>query len=571
MPFSRITSRKKFSFLVPLLLILISIPTGQFALHDSSAEAATCAPSINPFTVSNVGWSGNSQGVGPGDGNVQLVVSMVYSGGCPVTYAQFQLGLKSPFSAAFGGGSSSSSESSYQVNLPSFAQFQLVYSLNIAGNATTGVYQLPMTITFDIQNATGFGETTEVSVPLLGSVQLGVGGITSVLSPGQVNNVTLYVYNMGTGNSTSVQLSFSQPSQGLSVLTQIPSIPLLKGGEKATLQVQMFASNSVQGQPVTLPISISYVNSYGVQNIQQGIVGFYVQSLTSISFGSPLSVSTLTPTVPVGQSSTLEIIIRNTGRTAISSPYFTFTVPAGFAVVSNSTFSEQGMTIPSGGTFLFDVNVSSGPKTPESAYSGQLAISYLDSLGNLQTTTIPVGFVAVGRIVLAVQSIAFSETGGVLTMSGTLLNEGTSSAYYLQLNATVEQNAGVIGQGNGYVGEVDPNTPIPFTVQVALPSSATNGSASVSLRAGYLNDYGQQLNSTLPGQTFQLTLTRTSTVPSGGSGGVIPIRNGRGLFILSVLVLLAGIILIVAAVYLSRRRSGSKKAEDYADQDKKVI
>jgi hypothetical protein len=229
------------------------------------------------------------------------------------------------------------------------------------------------------------------------------------------------------------------------------------------------------------------------------------------------------------------------------------------------------MTIPSGGTFLFDVNVSSGPKTPESAYSGQLAISYLDSLGNLQTTTIPVGFVAVGRIVLAVQSIAFSETGGVLTMSGTLLNEGTSSAYYLQLNATVEQNAGVIGQGNGYVGEVDPNTPIPFTVQVALPSSATNGSASVSLRAGYLNDYGQQLNSTLPGQTFQLTLTRTSTVPSGGSGGVIPIRNGRGLFILSVLVLLAGIILIVAAVYLSRRRSGSKKAEDYADQDKKVI
>lgn len=557
-------SRVKRTIMIYLIFLLVALSLS--AVHPQRSSALTCTPSVDPFTVTASSWVGQGQGVGPGDSNAQLMVDLTYSGGCPVTSSQFQLTLHKPFYAQSGQGS----ESYYLVNIPSYAQIQVTYSIDILSNATTGTYQLPLYISYNVQNSTGFSEDTQVSVFLLGSVQLEVYSTTQELVPGQVNNVTMTVQNSGSGNATGIGLSLSQPPQGISILGQLPSIPILGAGDSYIFQEQIYVSNSVAGQPITLPFMVSYTNPYGQDSTQQVLLGFYVGSLTSV--GQPVSITVISPYVYLGQSSTVEIKVTNAGATPLLSPSFILSVPAGFAVLSNSTYSVPGGSIPAGGYFTYVASIISGPKTPEGAYSAQFTISYFNSLGQLQTTTIPAGFVAIGKAVLQFQGMTYSESGGILSVGGTILNEGTSSAFYLQLSASVVQNGVPLGQGASYVGEVDPNTPIPFSVQVPIASSATNGTATLNLTVNYLDDYGQQFNQSMPPQSFQLSLGQGATLSGSTSGsGVAQGSIRSGFFLLSLGILIISIIIFSAALYKFRKARSKEGSYDVPKMDQKVI
>jgi hypothetical protein len=551
---------------IMIYLIFLMVASSLPVVHPQRGSALTCTPSVDPFTVTGSSWVAQTQGVGPGDSNAQLTIELTYSGGCPVTSSQFQLTLQRPFYTQSG----QDSESYYLVNIPSYAQIQVTYSFGILSNATTGTYQLPLYISYSVQNATGFSEDTQVSVFLLGSVQLELYSSTPELVPGQINNVIMTVQNLGSGNATDIDISLLQPLQGISVLGQLPSIPILGAGGSYIFQEQLYVSNSVAGQPITLPLAVSYTNPYGQDSTQQFLLGLYVESLTSV--GQPISISVVSPYVYLGQSSTVEIKVTDTGATPILSPSFILSVPAGFAVLSNSTYSIPGVSIPAGGSFTYAASIISGPKTPEGAYSAQFTISYFNSLGQLQTITIPAGFVAIGRAVLQIQGMTYSVSDGVLSVGGTLLNEGTSSAFYLQLSASVVQNGVPLGQGASYVGEVDPNTPIPFSVQVPVASSATNGTATLNINMNYLNDYGQQFNQSVPPQSFQLSLGQGATSASSTAGGGVAQGRIRGeFFLLSISLLIISVIIFSVALYTFRKARSKGGSYGVPNIDQKVI
>ncbi|MEM0287040.1 MAG: NEW3 domain-containing protein [Nitrososphaerota archaeon] len=512
-------------------------------------NASACPSTISPFSVISTSFPQTAVGIGPGAQNVPFTVSLVYTGGCPISYAQFILGIKSPFSAPSG----ATTESEYQVNLQSYAIFQISYNLNVASYAKVGTYNLPLSIYYTPSNSSQFVQNITLPVYLLGSVYLNLSssGSEYSLQAGQVNNVTFTIENAGSGNATQITLALAQPVQGLSILNQFPRFDSLPTGSNYSFGISIYASNQVAGSAITLPIMISYVNSYGLQEQQEIQIGFYVQGSSQ---ASPVSVSVLTPQVSVAGSSELKILITNNGNYPIYSPSFTLTMPAGFAVTANSSYTYQHVIEP-GQSFELDTGISTGPKTAEGAYTATLTMSYSDSAGNQKTTSFPLGFLAVGSIDLFLQGVTVSTSQRVATLSGTLLNEGSTSGYYLEMSGNMTMHGSIIAEGNTYVGEVDPNTPVPFSISFPLPADVSNGTVSVYLNAKYANDYGTNFSYNFPVQNYQLVL-------SIGQNNIQKVRSGPTLFTLTLIALLVIVIVALIITLLLSRRRRSKSLDE---------
>src|SRR5579875_942791 len=332
----------KLSKILPLALSFLLL----FSFNSFSTASTTCIPSSNPFSIQYASWQSQIP-ASPGETNLPLTVSMVYAGGCQVNYASFQL------------------------NLAPYAQFQLTYTVNIAQNASLGIYQIPMTVTYNTQNFTGYTQSLQFSIQRLGYVAISAMPSTNTLLPGEVNNVILTLQNTGSGNATQLAMSLSQPVQGVAVLTQFPRISSLPTDSNTSFSMQVFVSNTLSQQAINIPLTITYFNPYGTQQTSQLLLSFYVQQSSQLNF---ISVSTLTPSLTIGQKSLLKIQINNTGSSPLISPVFSLSLPSGFAVIENSSYSSSGMEIAPHSTFVYEAMIISGPKVAEGAYTGQLLL-----------------------------------------------------------------------------------------------------------------------------------------------------------------------------------------------------
>jgi hypothetical protein len=273
-----------------------------------------------------------------------------------------------------------------------------------------------------------------------------------------------------------------------------------------------------------------------------------------------VSETSLSADVAVGIPSRVAFQISNTGNVEIYSPVVTLTVPSGLSVTANSTYARTGLGLAPGQRLVYYANVTSGPKTSEGSYTGTLLVSYTDQYGNQYSQTFSPGLVVVGSIELVVQSLTAAQASATtMTVSGTLLNEGQGSAFYLQVTGSVQR-----GQtGSGYVGEVDPNTPVPFSITIPSSASASSGSQrNLTLVATYQNDYGQSLEYK---HVFQVELGASSLGSSLGSGTAS--GSGANTLVEDLLRYAVAVVIVVAiaasALYIrrNRRKRGTSRKE----------
>ncbi|MEM3804028.1 MAG: hypothetical protein QXX17_06415, partial [Conexivisphaerales archaeon] len=337
---------------VSFFVFFAILPAPSFITEAS----ATCYPTSNPFSVQSASWANQQGSASPGQSNVPIAVSLVYTGGCQLTWASFQVQLPKPFSST----TNSTTLTDYQVNIPSYSQFQLLYSVDIAANASLGTYQIPLTITYNTQNFTGYVQSTSFQISLLGSASLNAVASTSLLIPGTTNSLQLNIQNTGSGTATQVSLSLSQSVQGIAVTSSMPKIAALPSNSSYSLSLQLYVSNSLSQQAVNLPLTITYFNPYGNLETEQIFLGFYVAQSSYYPQLSYLSISTLTPSITIGQKSLLMIEVNNTGSSSLFSPVFSLNMPSGFAVVQNSTYSNSNVVIPAHSSFIYEASVVSG-------------------------------------------------------------------------------------------------------------------------------------------------------------------------------------------------------------------
>ena len=384
------------------------------------------------------------------------------------------------------------------------------------------------------------------------------------LVPGQTNNISVTLTNVGSENASEIVTTISDSAQSLSTLVDFPTIPILSAGSSYTATVSVYVSSSAAGQPATLTFSSTYLDPHGTSQSANQDAGFQVSSSSVVS-SDTFSITTLSDSVIGGSISAISYLVKNTGSNTVYSPDYTFSSTQPIVVAGNSSFSSTGTSIAPGQSQIFTTDLTASPSSTAGIYSASLGISFTDRYGTTHNQSYSVAIMLSGSIELVVQNEVFTQNATGITVTGNLLDEGSASAYY----------SFVAGQLNGsdtsgsldYVGEIDPNSPVPFTVTIPYQALSSSSVANVTLLVQLKNSLGQSLNSSSSSITrlksiSQIVPTNVSSI--GPTTQAAPSLVELGL-ILTIVLVAAG----VGVVAVIRRRQ-SKKGGRQSSMDRGV-
>lgn len=385
------------------------------------------------------------------------------------------------------------------------------------------------------------------------------------LTAGESSPVSFLLKNTGTLPISSPILALSVSKPLVVTGNSTYSFPglILNPGQSVKFHATIVSGLDTSGGFYSGSLTVIYLDQSDTSRNQTASVGFVlVQPVTQVS------VEALATDISVGQTSRVSFLISNTGTAPIYSPTFSLTVPQPLAVTSNSTYSRSGLTINPGQSVKFNANITNGPKTPEGAYICTLTVSHSDKFGNTHSSSFSMGIVAFGRIQFVVQDEQIVQNANGVEISGTLLNQGTASAFYAQITANVTGSSN-LGSGTTYVGEVDVNTPLPFSITVTHSPIESNMAARVTLSTTYQNDFGQVLEQ-------DLAILSVDLLSSGQIERQASSQSSRGtavqtgLFSASTLAIVVGmaVLVVFSSVYVRRRRRAKREKAAERGKDK---
>ena len=185
-------------------------------------------------------------------------------------------------------------------------------------------------------------------------------------------------------------------------------------------------------------------------------------------------------------------------------------------------------------------------------FTGTLTISYDDEYGNSYTETHNIGFVVRGQVSLVAYDWTIMPNpvspGGKVSISATLLNKGTATAMFV--NVSIQPNEILIlsQESSSYVGEVEKNSPVPFTVAAYVKSGVQNGTYPVTIIVTYTDDLFEE-------HVFKITAEITVQKSSGEETESEEEVSFLDLLYHGGLTILISIVALIAIVVIYLRRS----------------
>ena len=381
--------------------------------------------------------------------------------------------------------------------------------------------------------------------------------------PGQNNTVAVTLTNLGTGTASEIRTQIASSNQ-FSVLDQFPVVGSLGPNSSVTADIGIYVSSALSGSPFTLTLTSSYTDEYGNAGTSTQTLGLYAINTNTTQTNGLVSARILENEVKVGTQSKVAFIVQNVGSYSLTSPTLSLAVSSPLVVTGNSSYSLQG-TLRPGESVTYEATVGAGTSATPGFYTATVTLSYVDESGVRESQSFSFGIVLSGNIVLVLQSPEVVQSTDSLVVSGSILNEGFSSAYYASVTGSLAGTK-TASQAD-YVGEVDPNTPVPFSVTIAYtPQNVASLRANVSITVSYQNSLGsaEQYTEGIPTTLSSSGSSQTTTTSSGTSSGagLLPYVE-YGMIIVVVLVA------VVGAVYVRRNRPRAP-GRDEADEPKVI-
>lgn len=436
-------------------------------------------------------------------------------------------------------------------NLGSGSSYKFSESAFVS-STSSGVITLNFTLTYVNPYGAKTTSYSDISMgvrPLV--VSINVTPSTTTLTSGATNEVVFNLTNNGNGDLSNVETQITSQSQ-LSFLKQLPIIGSLQEGHSFVWTEPIYVSKSVSGA-VTIEFSETYTTPSGTQSSEQLYAGFHTQQ--SGSENVTMQVKLLSTYVTLGINSSADLEVTNIGNSTMYSPAIEVSAPTGFTITGNTTFYYPNEALPTGDSITVPFFISSSPSTTQGAYSATIKIDYYNSTGTEISKTFSAGFLALAKVSLVVQGFSENASGNSVTISGTLLDEGAGSAYYLTLEGAFSQH-GTSTSGKTYLGEIDSNTPTPFSLTFNLPAGTSNGTSTVSIQVNYQNYYGETVNSTLLSTSIAFN---SSASHNGQNNTNVTHFNSLRLFGILFTVVIVIIVLVIGLVLVQRRRNRRRK------------
>jgi len=388
-------------------------------------------------------------------------------------------------------------------------------------------------------------------------------GSGNALVPGQLDTVSAAIENVGTGAATRITLSASVSAQAGSVEAVSPSlIASLAPGGSFPINITLFVAPSAENSPITLTFAVAYVDEYGQAGSATPTLGLHAESTAQIFADVALSITSLKNSVVAGTDSTVSFVMKNVGKAAIYSPVYAFTPSQPLIVVGNSTFSALGTVINPGQSQTFYATLTSSPSATSGIYSGNLSVDFSNEYGVSDRQSYSVDVLLSGPVELVVQNELFSQNATDVTVTGNILNEGLASAYYASVSGSLNESKSA--GSPDYVGEIDTNSPVPFSVVIPYRAQGTGVLSNVTLAILYKNSLGQVSNSS----SSAVTELKSSQVISASQPSSTPSTQAGPSLLELVVILTASFVAVgTAAVAVIRKRGrtrsgrGGKTAE----------
>jgi hypothetical protein len=410
--------------------------------------------------------------------------------------------------------------------------FSFTFRLDIARDAVPGSYNFPVLTEYLIKSDNntwlqGMPQTLEITI-LLPNRSPTIDAFTPTAAPLTVE----------AGNSLNFTVKCSDPDgDTISYEWELDAVLV----SNATGYTYTPVGDDVGSHTLTLTVSDGRLTSS-----QTWTITVTTASVTQFSVSSNY--------ITAGFNNYVNVTIRNNlwqGRVQVS-----LTAPQPLIMRGNQSWTFDSLQ-PSG-IVSVTPNIYAPVSGIGSTFAVALTVNYGDEHGLTYTDTYSVGLIVQGYVKLVVYDVLANpesvSSGSEVTLTATALNTGNVIASFA--NASLEPNdvLQLSRESSTYVGEIELNSPVPFTVVAKVKQGVQNGTYPVTVRLAYQDDQYRQ--HVLNVSASILVATGTS-VPqdSDGTGSVQWFINNGGWTV--IIIVAAGIALLVLYV---RRLSKAKVA-----------
>ena len=511
------------------------------------------------LAVVNTFWgSPNDQiSVEPGDNSVKLNVVIQNRDTGPISGIQGKLISNNQFSASNG---VNSLTGFFGATVPSGSTSSADFLIDISDSIKLGEYNLQLDFSYLDKDSLLRNEIIEFSVIVDGKSDIELSIKNNGLTSGTENDLILEISNIGTAPAYSISLSVSYGTSssilGTSLDDNTRKIDHLLTDEKLSLSFPTYVSPTAPNGLYPISIIVEYRTINGLQKTLSQEFGVIVKE-----WASPFSINIPDNVLQSGRITTPLINLENTGNDDITD----ISIDLQFSVGQNSLpiFLNSGSntwkfnTLNSGESLTLDPEIFASLNAADTSSVVQVHISYTDSHGFPHEEIRTIGFTVRGLIDLTVKSVEFDRevlpAGFNATIVGNLLNQGNTDAQFLSISNLDGDGLILTTDSSQYIGEVDADSLIPFSLEFTIDEDARDGTAPIILQIVYEDTYG---NKFLHNSNFEFLI--------GGSLAdlepvIIEEPSGPVAFLSSPIAIIGvGAFVLLITIFILRRRSSKQ-------------
>jgi hypothetical protein len=426
--------------------------------------------------------------VSPGDGTSILAVVFINRGFSEITSITGTLETPSGFRASTG---SMEAVAKHSGIVKPGAAFTLFFEINVLESARVQDYTAPLTVQYNKVLEVGSYRTADLLAQfrVTGKTILDAEA-TNELAPGSANEVPISISNKGTAAATGAMVTVStdagNSSTGAVVIGQrifdLGTIPV-NGSVDIRPTIYVGATDQTQ-QLVNL--LVSYNNVYGVRSSTTIPVGLIVlpRALEVDIDVTPGEASS--SIVTAGKIHDYSFVVSNISGSPLSNVFITLATSSdSIRILGDSEWTVAKMDPEYKGEFTTQVFAPTSMIGESTTFN--LSLQYL-STGHTKTDSIELGAYIDGEINIRAYDIAVSYIGGTPNIVGSLLNEGNTVALFTTIDIMGAEKLVSNLPPQQYIGDLEENSPLPFSIPINVDSRVGAGTYPVSLKVTYKDD-----------------------------------------------------------------------------------
>ncbi|MEM1534727.1 MAG: hypothetical protein QXE49_04340 [Nitrososphaerota archaeon] len=363
-------------------------------------------------------------------------------------------------------------------------QVVLVYASQVAGDSV-----MPLTLSARYRNAVGLyvDATSRLSIyvkrPAVSEANVRIYAEPVKMEPGSIQPISIVLENVGPVVVSDIRVSAEYSGLPVS-LTGLASWSLerLDPGQKVVIEALVSTAQIAANGVYQIPLQISFKDPIGNSLSKPAVI---TVSVGDIPPKAPNLLIEAEPQLVAGKTQTITLTVKNIHSSALRRVSITAQSadPRLTIIGSNNWLIESLGPGEVGGISMM---LYAAPELAGTSSTIQVSATYIISQTGEQASEVRgVGFVVQGYITLRIYDVKVIFVGGEPYISGNVLNEGISDALF----STIHLNSGSGTKTSVFIGEINPNAPIPFNLRLNSNENRFRGEIVVEYKDVFRRNY----------------------------------------------------------------------------------